>query len=88
MSNYVWSRIICGLDTLDEIIIGDPTNLSHSIVSFHKLFDVQYDDSEARSVLKRSIGGKKKPLLLRAFLILLCSSLIYHFYANSCVLRS
>lgn len=62
MSNYVWSRIICGLDTLDEIIIGDPTNLSHSIVSFHKLFDVQYDDSEARSVLVKKLADNSYEL--------------------------
>ncbi|MBQ8959848.1 MAG: hypothetical protein IJ071_01330 [Ruminococcus sp.] len=62
MSNYVWSKIICGLDTLDKIVIGDPTNLSHSIISFHKLFDIPYDDREARGVLVKKLADNSYEL--------------------------
>ena len=48
MSNYVWSRIICGVDTLEDIIIGDPTNILHSYISFKRL---QIDDDDTRNVL-------------------------------------
>ena len=51
MSNYVWSKIICSQEVFDKIVMDSPTNPSHSIISFHKILDVDYDDREARNVL-------------------------------------
>ena len=56
MSNYVWSRIVCSQDVVDKIIMNDPNNLSHSIVSFHKVLGVDYDDHEARNVFVKKIA--------------------------------
>ena len=51
MSNYVWSKIICSQEVFDKIVMDSPTNPSHSIISFHKILGVDYDDREARNVL-------------------------------------
>lgn len=56
MSNYVWSKILCSLKALDEIIIGDPANLTHSYISFDRLFGIPYDDIHMRNVLVSKIS--------------------------------
>ena len=56
MSNYVWSKIICNQEVFDKIVMDSPTNPSHSIISFHKILGVDYDDREARNVLVAKIA--------------------------------
>ena len=51
MSNYVWSKIICKQEVFDKIVMDNPRYPSHSIISFHNILGVDYDDREARNVL-------------------------------------